>query len=764
MPNFSLLAAQTAQDGRYALRWFRREAVLTASIMLTLAFGVGLNAGVFSVLSGMVFRARVESQPASFFQILAPRLFASSVSDFAAYRTAPAVRSLAAWSVTSGRVDADADTTLLMLTSCGLFPLYGLDRPLAGRLFEGAECESPTASPVALISEQVWRSRFAASPSTLGSRLEIDRRAYSIVGIVPASFAGRLRGPGIWIPYTLARNFYAGADPLVRATMPWLTIEGRIASGFSREDAARQLRALTPGYNLVLTNGSIFQDPTSRTAAAATSILLTGALGLILLLACANVASLLLARAVSRRYEMSVRLSLGASPARLLRMSATEGVLLAALSGGISVAIAVALPATFQSLVPQMPHYPVHTDWPVFSYLAGTTLLAGLLASLVPAAESLRTNLSGSLKHEDSRTRRGLRLREVLVALQAGLSVILMIGAALFARAERRIVSVQSGFNANSVLIAPIIRGAAPLDRLQVPALVSSLFWARGEQTGVRAAGRTTDVQISQASPSLFEVLGLSFTHGHGLDATHPDGAVLTESAAATLFPGRDAIGQPIETAAGATLRVSGIVRASDLDARSPVPRLFVPIDPSIPRAIVLAPFHGDSEAAARALASALDSSGVTSREAPRTIAADLGALGSRFSVMAGFATFFGVSSFLLALIGLYGVIAFLVGRRTREMGIRLALGASRSDIVREVLRSGLKPVVWGLALALPFAGILAGGLGYAFRATPTPFRAADPLAFIAAIALVIAGGAAAILRPALRASAADPSASLRQD
>jgi hypothetical protein len=290
-------------------------------------------------------------------------------------------------------MDDDADPSLLMLVSREFFQVYGLERAKYGRLFQPVECEAPAAAPVVLLSEQLWRDRLHGDPRILGRQVQIYHTAFQVVGVLPAAFAGRLRGPGIWIPYSMHAAFFGGVDLFRESSRRWLTVEGRLRSGHSQAEALRELNALMPGMGrttLVLTNGSIFQDPSSRMIAVAFAVLLKGALALILLLACTNVTLLLLSRAVARRYEMSVRMAMGASRGRLIRMAATEGILLSLLSGGLSAGIAGAVPATLLKLVPRMPHYPIHADWIVFTYMAGITITAGFCAAMVPAMESLR--------------------------------------------------------------------------------------------------------------------------------------------------------------------------------------------------------------------------------------------------------------------------------------------------------------------------------------------------------------------------------------
>ena len=241
--------------------------------------------------------------------------------EFKLYRTAPAIASLAAWSVSSGRLDDDADPNLLMLVSREFFQVYGLERAKYGRLFQPVESETPAAAPVLLLSEQLWRDRFHGDPRILGRRVQINHTAFQVVGILPAAFAGRPRGPGIWIPYSMHAAFFGGVDLFRESSRRWLTVEGCLRPGHSQAEALRELNALMPGMGrtaLVLTNGSIVQDPSSRMIAVAFAVLLAGALTLILLLACTNVTLLLLSRAVARRYEMSVRMAMGASRGRLI--------------------------------------------------------------------------------------------------------------------------------------------------------------------------------------------------------------------------------------------------------------------------------------------------------------------------------------------------------------------------------------------------------------------------------------------------------------
>jgi predicted permease len=413
-------------DLRYALRGLRSSPVLSFSVVLTLIFGIGLNAGAFAVVAGIVFRSRVEKDPATFFQALPPSgaPFGSSTADFRAIRDrAQTVTSVAAWATANMRLNGDPRGSLVQFVSCGFFRLYGLEQAKIGRLLQEKDCGGER---VAVLAEELWSERFHADPGLVGSTIWLGGHPFTVVGVVPARFSGRLRGPGIWIPYTTPGE----------VARPWLTIEGRFLPGRSRQEAAAELSAIA-GSAITLTDGSLIEMPAARTAALFAVPLFIGAMMLLLLLACTNVTVLLLSRAAARRYEMGVRLALGANRGRLLRMAATEGVLLAAIAGVASAFAARLVPAAIEKIVPQMPHYPMNVDWIVFAYLGGITLAAGILAGMAPAAESLRMELSGSLK----RQREKWRVRDVLIAAQVAISLVLLIGAALFARTQLRLLA-----------------------------------------------------------------------------------------------------------------------------------------------------------------------------------------------------------------------------------------------------------------------------------------------------------------------------------
>jgi predicted permease len=760
------------QDVRYALRGFRRNPVLTGAIVLTLAFGIGMNTGVFSVLAGMVFRARAEKDPASFFQVLpetteGARLFGSTVAEFRQYRArAPQAVQLSAWAVGGARVNDDARSSLAMLVSCDFFALYGLERAKLGSLFSEQDCAAPT--PIVVLSEEIWRDRFFANPTLPGTAILLNGRPFTVAGIVPARFSGRLRGPGIWVPYTMQAPFYHGVDLFNENAPAWLTVEGRVRPGGSFAQVRAELEAATP-RRVNLTNGSLIEMPGVRAMALWVTPLITAALGLILLLACTNVTMLMLSRAAARRYEMGVRLALGASRWRLLRMAGTEGVLLALFAGGIAAFVAGLVPAGIEALVPTMPHYPTQPDWIVFSYLAGITLLAGGIAGLTPAAESLRVNLIGSMKHAR------WRLRDLLIAAQVAMSMVLLVGAALFVRTEYRLFRTDPGFDARHVMLAQlppvpfgeIERELRALPVVQSVAFADALPYGRPQGVDVRVAGgAVTAAVVTAISPGFFATLGIPLEGGRELRLDDRRGVVVPCSFAERFWKGENPVGRRFETADGAHWQVLGVTPDTDLERHGTGagPR-FYRLAEAAPRArVLLVRFGGDAAEAARDIRSVFRRLALEERELPRTLDADLAELASRFRATVAAALFLGGSAFLLAVIGVYGVIAFAISRRMKEMGIRLALGATRMHIVHAVLASGARPVAAGLVVGAPLALAAALALSRAFRDTPAPIAAWDGYAFAGVAVLLTLAAAVAMLKPAWKASACDPASTLKDE
>lgn len=806
------------QDIRYALRLLKRNWILSGAIVVTLTLGIGLNTGVFTVLNGMLLRPRVEKDPDTFAHVVArysgsdirPVLDGGvSITDFRAYlANIHSLENVAAWGIGRSTVGQDDPTQLLILpVTCNFFSLYGLENPRLGRLFRADECEQAGSSPVAVISEELWRDQFSSDPQIVGATIRLNHQPFTIIGVTPAHFAGRLRGPGIWVPFTMQAMFFNGHDFFRDSSVPWLMMEGRLKPGQQRSTAAAELSIIAHQQDqlgkdrktrIAVTNGSFFQEPGGNTWWLAPLVM--GALMLILLLACTNVTMLLLSRAAARQQEIAVRLSLGAGRTRLLRMLLTESLILAAAAGGISAWIAAQVPVAMEKLIPGMPYYPLKPDMLVFTYLAAITLIAGMLAGIAPAAESLKVDLTSSLKGQQGffGTNRS-HTRGFLVGAQVAMSFVLLFGAGLFVRAEFTVFSANPGFETHQVLVFNLrtpqpqytAASANALYRtleqrlLAVPGIqsvsfTSSLPFSSDEGNGPadeirspgQAKGSGLTASIVTVSPAFFETFGIriargrAFRNGEAPAKGVATPIVVTNAMARTFWRERDPLGQIVNDSNGDPLEVVGV--APDVKSQRfgviDGPLYYRLRDPRAYGDSFAVRFQGDPttmQLAVRSLIHEMD------REMfPRiqTMQSAMDAFAAIFWKAAEIVLILGVMALVLAIVGIYGVVSFAVSRRAREMGIRMALGATRADIVRAVLGSGARSVLIGLGIGMLIAIAGAAVLAKALQITPVGLNVTDPIAYLAAAFVLSLTAFAAMSGPAVRAAYADPAHTLRQD
>jgi predicted permease len=808
------------QDVRYGLRLLKQSPLLSGAIVLTLTLGIGINTGVFTVLNGMLLRARVDKDPDSFAHVSAQYSgdagaavldWGISVADFRAYQTSVrSMEKLAAWGIGRSTVGQDDPTQwLIMPVTCNFFSLYGLEQAKLGRLFRDEECAKRGVEPVVVISEELWRSHFAADPRILGTVIRLNQQPFTVIGVTPARFSGQLRGPGIWTPYTMQASFFGGRDFFRDSSLPWLTLEGRLKPDQTRAAAQAELTViahnqdrLQPGRKttIFVTNGSFVEEPSQRAQMLWIAPLIMGALTLILLLACANVTMLLLSRAATRQREIAIRLSLGAGRKRLLRMLLTESLILAGGAGAISAWIAAEVPAAMGKLIPGMPHYPLQPDMLVFAYLAGITLLAGAIAGMAPAAESLKVDLTASLKGQEGlfgsgRTRTG----GLLVGAQVAMSLVLLVGAGLFVRGESTVFRENPGFETRQVLLFSLRPPMPPYtpasaaafhrtleQRLHALPGIQSVCFAssppfssdegRGPAEEVRVPGQAKGTglkaSVNIVSAEFFDTLGIPIVRGRAFrEGERPfKGAaqpmVVSEAFARALWPTQDPLGEAIQDADGGLLQVVGVARdvKSQRFGALDGPSFYRLRDPRTYGDAIMARFQGDAIPAQLAVRNLIRETGRGMLPRVATLQSVMDQFAEGFWKMAEIVLFLGAVAIVLAVVGIYGVIAFAVSRRTREMGIRMALGASRTDVVLSVMASGVKPIVIGLSAGLLLAMAGAAALAQALRATPIGLNVRDPVAYVAVSLLLVSTALAAMFVPALRAARSDPSRALRQE
>lgn len=802
-------------DGRFTFRGFRRHPLLSLVVIATLTFGIGISTGVFTIFSATALRPPVASDPGSFLHVYTSsttdrtrpgRFEDSSVEDYLAFSAGlRTIRSLAAYSSFSKRLGLDdADSRALYLVSCNFFEVYGPDRPLRGRLLQRADCE--TAAPVIVLSYTGWQTRFGGNETILGQAIQVAGAPLTIVGIAPPSEAA-LGMASAWLPYTLRGRLKLGPDPRPMAGghaghERWLRVTGRLAPGASRSQAAAELAVIAaqrdrghPGRitATVVTDGAIVNEPNSRRTVLSVGGLVMGALSCLVLIACANVATLLLSRADARQREIAIRLSLGAGRGRVLRMLLTETLTLAVIAGAASVYVAYTVPRLMIAwLFGMVPEWSLAPDWRVFTYLAATVGLAGVAAGLAPALESMRADIMESLKGRRTifGITRGSTFRGGLVVVQVALSFVLLVGSSLFLITHYHAITRQVGFETKQVLMPRAsFRSESQPERSPSPAALTGVLQtvpgvraiafagtapvflpARMDVVGEDARPHVT--RANEVSPGFFEAIDLPIVRGRALDDR--DGpcvqaichVVVSEAFAKDVLHTADPLGRVVRTTAGAALEIVGVAKDTTVDQldRPDPPLIYMPWMPDRRSYQPLVRFTGDADRFARDTASALrvafPGAGVEVPSLRSPIEQWIDQIG-RIEAMV---VTLGGTALALAAIGVFGIVSFAVSRRQHELGVRAALGADRRTIYATVIGFALRPLliglVCGLALAIPAAVAFARVLiDLQFTVSPR-----DPVIYAGAgltLATVIFG---ALLLPARRAARLDPMVALRTD
>ena len=806
------------QDVRFAFRLIQRSPLLSSAVVLTLALGIGLDTAVFTAVNGMILRARVEKDPDTFVQLVHQysgkfeepwgHTFSATIDNYRAYQAhTHSLDKLAVWTSVHATMGDSASADLDLLVSCNFFSLYGLERPKIGRLFRDDECSTPGSAPVVVISEEMWRRRFAADPQVIGKVIFLNRRPFTVVGVTPAHFSGLLKS-GLWIPWTM-QPFFGGDDLYRHSNVPWLVVEGRLKPGYSKSAAQAELNViatqqdrLQPGRKttVLLTNGSFAQNPAERWNTFWIVLLWLGTVTLVLLMVCTNVTTLLLSRAAARRQEIAIRLSLGAGRIRLVRMLLTESLILATAAGLISAYLAYYVPGVVASLIPDAPNYPVRPDLTVFAYLAGVTLLAAAFSGIAPVTESWKLDLSSSLKGHESLHGSGTRkwrFRDLLVAAQVALSTVLLVVTGLVARVQYSMSSTEPGFETRQVLLVPLSVRVPPYtpdsawsfyrnleQRVRaLPGVQSAAysdhapFW--GDDEGPDAAeevrlpgqarGSGRRAALNTVSTGYFDTLRIRIMRGRPFrpsDITAEKAApvaIVSEALARTLWPHDDPVGKVIEQGPREKLQVVGVARdtrSASYGAAADGPVVYRLQDPRSFGGPLLVRFQGDAAAIQRAFANTVRDLDRQAIGVPRTLRSMVDDMVSRFWVLIQLVLILGILAVFLAVLGIYGVVTFAVSRRTRELGIRMALGATRRDIVRLVFTSAMRPVLEGL-----LAGLLLS-LGGSLVLSRVLFgaRSWDPVVYLTVSVVLAASALAAMCGPVLRAAGSEPMQALRQD
>ena len=803
-------------DLRYALRMLRKNPGLTLVAVLSLALGIGASTTIFSWMDGLVLHPLPLVQDPGrlvFLKTLRPggAEWSPSYPDFLDWRAQ--ARSVSDLSVAGMdqfvvKTSGQAERAWGVYASGDYFDLLGV-RPLKGRVFGPDEARTPGSAPVAVISYAFWQRKFAGDTGIVGRHLLLNGHDLTVVGVLPPKFGGTIVGLAfdVWVPITMEPLLSARGGALEQRGRHWLNAIARLKPGVTvaeaRADISLVQRRLAATYEEDRSTTALVAPLASAGLQAwlrPLFIALLGITAVVLLVACANVANLLLARATARQKEMAVRLALGAGRWRLARQLLAESALLAGLGGAAGLFIALWGRELFAAFVPPAP-FPIVLQFGVNGRVVGFAIVATGIAALLfgsaPALRASRPDLVPALK--DDTGQRGMnrsRLRSALVVAQLALSVVALVAAGLFLRSLDRSKAVERGFgDPRHVLVVSTDLFAAGYQRPAGIAFINTLLDRVSGRPGVRSAsvsmfvplgfsdqtygGATVEgyqphpdedmsLRYTAVGPDYFATMETPIVRGRPITAADRDSAprvaVVNETFARRFWPGSDPIGRRLHMAGTEWITVVGVARDGKYDAldEAPLPFIYLPFAQfyvSQPNLIVRT--AGDPKAVIEPIRrefASLDPS-VPFLD-PRTLEEHIGASVFIQRTGATLLSGFGALALLMAAVGIYGVMAYVVSQRTREMGIRLALGAARRDIVGLVVGQATRLVSTGLGTGV----VAALGVGMLLRSQLLGIRAYDLPTFVAVV-LVLAGVALlASYLPARRAAKVDPVAALKYE
>jgi predicted permease len=810
------------KDVRYAFRSMRKSPGFTAAAMVSLALGIGANTAIFTLINAVFLQPLPVKDAASLITMYTsdprnPGFLPISYPNYQDYRDNN--EAFSAMLASSGfgaafAMGGEPRQIFGEIVSGNYFELLGV-KPALGRMFSPEEDGAPGAHPVLVLSNAFWMKEFGGSADALGRSVNLNGHPFTVIGVAPPNFKGTnaLNGPALWAPLAMHAQLVPFESLFNSRRFLWMTVVGRLKPGVSVEQALASLQALAAhlqreypkdneGRNVkLLSLAQSVINPNGRAGVVGAGGLLMSVVVVILLIACANIANLLLARASSRRKEIAVRLSMGASRGRVIRQLLTESMLLSLAGGALGLLAAAWSRTLLWSLRPpflKTSDLNLTLDWRVLLFTLALAVLTGFLFGLAPALQAARPDLVTELKERTSQAARAGRfnIRNALVVSQVALSLVALIGAGLFLRSMRAAQQTDPGFAADkigSLAVNPGVQGYSParaqefyrqaLERIAAIPGVASVTMARFIPMGPGGFSRSVFlegqdptpgnrgllVNVNSIGPRYFETMGIRVLRGRMFADSDREGsrpvAIVNETMAQKFWPSQDAIGKRFRFFGDTfSTEVVGIAHDSKYFAVSEDPTASV-YSPA------LQVYSPGMELIYRSVGDPAGSLGAVRQQVQ---AFDKNLLITNISTMrdlinqslwaprmgAALLAVFGFLALGLSALGIYGVMAYSVAQRTSELGIRLALGARPATVFRLILRQGM-----GLVLA----GIALGGFGSLWLARLISnllfgVPAHDPGTFLATAAILAGVAALASFMPARRATRIDPIAALRAE
>ena len=832
------------RDLRYGAHLLWRTPLFAATATLSLAIGIGATTTIFTVANGLLLRApsgvadpdrlvdifhvergtssmagRMAGPMVPYSLYLDTRQRATTLDGVYAYYVQLVPISL--------RVSGGAERIFASLITPNYFSLLGVSAA-AGRLFGPGDSEQEGASPIVVLSHRFWTRRFNADPSVVGQAVRLNGQAFTVVGVASEGFQGtNVLAADVWVPAAMTQALKPGSS------LEWMQVlmGGRLKPDVSLRQAAAEIdligstqygrrplerfgrpaRPTVPGLSLM--TASPLPGP-FRLLVGGFLALLMGLVSMVLIIACANLAGVQLARATARRREIAVRLAIGAGRGRLVRQLLTETIVLFALGGVAGLLLARLMTSLVVALLPAFP-VPVGLSLPldthVVAFTAGLTFVAAVVCGLAPALQASKADVVTALKDEAQGSSERLRLRNAFVVVQVAFSLLLVVAGGLLGRALARVTLVERGFDARGIELAtidlsqagytdttgpafarqlldrvrqlPVVQAATMADRAPSPGVIRGMFGDGLTVPGVTPPNGQPFFMPNWTivEPAYFSTLRIPFVAGRDFTnadrAGEPSVVIVPEGTARTLWPGQNAVGKYVlwqrnqrrSPSAAApppkSLRVVGVSKdlaASEARSETASLEVYVPLQQRyLPEITIIArATHGQRISTdIRAIVESIDPN--LPVLTVRTLEEELtGPVETQLRVAASVSGSVGIVSLLLAAIGVYGVTAYVASRRTREIGIRLALGAQRADVLSMILRQGMVLVGIGSAIGLLLAAAGSRLLTRLLFGVPP----IDPVTFGGATLLFAIIGLAACYVPARRAAGVDAMVALRYE
>jgi putative ABC transport system permease protein len=805
------------EDVGYAFRMFVKSPGFTVVAVLTIALGIGANSTIFSWINSTLLNPIPGMKGSGEMVSLSlggtasdPRPF--SYPDYIDLRDRnKSFSGLIASDLRSINLTGSGKPQRAWGTMCSAnyFDLLGV-KPMLGRGFLPSEDTKAGSAPVVVISYRLWQTRYGGKPDIIGQSISLNQNPYTIVGVTPPIFQGSQTGlrTELWVPLLAGERLISTSNRLEQRDAMWMMLLGRLRPGVTAEQGQVELNTLmqqlvTQFPEAHQGRNNVIAYPLWRAPYGANGYLylllptLMAISGVVLLLACANVANLLLVRSVARRREMAIRLAIGASRWRLVRQLLIESLVLSLAGGAVAMLITTWSAGTFGSFIPptNIPIFlDVHADRLVLLVTLAVSVLTGVIFGILPALRSSNLAPVAVLKEDTGSASGGrskARLSRVLVVMQMALSLLLLVCAGLFIRSFRNAQRADMGFNPDHVLLATVDLFSAGyskdqgiqfdrqlLSKLEALPGVQSVSMSSWVPLGFQLSSSVTqaegyvprphesmDISNANVGPNYLRTMQIPVVEGREFtpkdtETTQP-AAVVNQEFVKRYWPGQDAIGKKL-SADGLTFTVIGVARNSDYNNlhEAKEPFFYVPIYQDYARGpIIHMRVAGDPLTYTAALEKTIHELNADMPVLDESTLATRVQVASTGSRIAGtFVGAFGVLALVLAAVGIYGVIAYTTRERTHEIGIRLALGAQRRDVLRLVLLQGMQMTLAGLALGLGLALVSTRSLqGILFGVTATD---AITYAIVAVLLAIVALAACWI--PAWRAMRVDPMVALR--